>query len=297
MPSFPSDRRGSMMKNLSEDDWQVLYCIEARFPGFHRKVQDSYWKHLEQTKKFPPSLAERARHLDQAFDLDLTIAADDGPHIPETTAKWLEEVDEYYDDLGSMSSSDLYEEFRKALLGHDYPGKYKNPREIASNDQYAAMMLRYAYWDANDAIEFLSYKNDDAVTDESRKRVREAFSNKEISSPSKPKDFIDFARENKFPEQPSIEELEELDGHSLDYFIGKRKRTLYLLLLAMAIEKFGYGMEGNNSGATRLETLMRNADLAMTSETIRNSLRFAAEGLDEDEVEKLKANLPISLDK
>lgn len=282
------------MRELSEADWQILYCIEARFPGFHRKVQDSYWKHLEQPTKFPPSVAERARHLNQAFDLDLTIASGDGRCVPETTAKWLKEVDAYYDHLGSMSSDDLYGEFRKALLGHDYPGRYKNPQAIASNDKYAAMMMRYAYWDADDALEFLSYVGADTDTAKIRKKIDEGISENKWSSPSKPADFIDFARRNDFQELPSLQEMAELNDHSLDYFTGKRKRTLYLLLLAMAIEKFGYAIDGNNRGAAQIETLMRGADLAMGSETIRNNLRFAAEGLEEDDLEKLRSNLPIS---
>lgn len=282
------------MRELSEADWQTLYCIEARFPGFHRKVRDAYWKHLEQSTKFPPSVAERARHLNQAFDLDLTIASDDGCRVPETTAKWLKKVDAYYDHLGSMSSDDLYEEFRKALLGHDYPGRYKNPQKIASNDKYAAMMLRYAYWNADDAVEFLSYVGANIDTAKIRKKIDEAISGNKLSSPSKPVEFIDFARRNDFQGVPSFQEMAELSDHSLDYFTGKRKRTLYLLLLAMAIEKFGYAIDGNNRGAAQIETLMRGADLAMGSETIRNNLRFAAAGLEEDDLEKLRSNLPIS---
>lgn len=284
-----------MMQKLefNESDWQILYCVEARFPGFTREVWGYYWRYTpppdESSREPQSSLEERARILSEKFDIDLTVVDGNERKAASSIKDWVSGVDEYYDQLGKLKARELYVEFKKSLGCHSL-----NSQEGAtSTDDYEGVapeaMLRYAYWNIDDALTYFSKVVSSPDLDKCREDLKASIGSGVIHPEDKPSEFIKVAQSEGWVGEFYNEDVSSIYPDSKEYYIAKRKRTLLVILISLAIEYCGFKPSGNNSAARVIDHLTSRYDVRITSETVRKILRDAWDNLNEDDREKFNS--------
>lgn len=261
---------------FDESDWQTLYCVEARFPGFTRDVWDYYWRHKESSREFPASLEDRARGLKDKFDIDLAVTDGNEREAASNIKEWVSGVDEYYDHLGKLTAEELYVEFKKTLGFHmPAPQKRSHNSDIDAGPS-PEIMLRYAYWDIDDVVIFFSNFVDGPDLDSLTEFIRDSIKDGKIDPEDLPSKFVILARSADLANVPSINDISDIYPESLEYYTSNRVKNIMTVIAAMAKSKFGYLAEKNNTASTDIATIIQNDGIDITSETVRKILQRAS---------------------
>lgn len=233
-------------ERLDEQEWQVLYILEARFPGFTREVRHQYWE-LEDCKRPRLTPFEIASRIRRACDPDLSdksllpSRSDDNGAVREDTGteqvkNWLQQVMSYQEALEGLGKGDLYERFKDALLNHVFPAASATQTRATENRR--ASLLRYAIWSEDEAAEFLLHGCPTDHLEERSEAIKSALSSEQIAHPHTPDALLEWAEEKGWKYGAAKSEVRKISQEVIFALEPKRLRSLYLIILATAIDAF-----------------------------------------------------------
>lgn len=243
-----SKRSRTKNERLTESEWQVLYAVEARFPGFSRRIREKYWDLVDNSSveltEF--EIAKRIRHefYPDITDRSLEDAKNSGP--PETlTSKdvraWLEQVLVYQTNLEGLSSEQLHEVFKQAVLAHDFDIPVEPDSETESeleqeikDYETKRTLLVLNEWTKEQATEFLFLNLKGESFEDIAGRIDKFAAEEKVDFPISPVKFWRKAKEARLQGFPNQTELAKIAPDLVDFSNPKRLTSLYAMIYAAA---------------------------------------------------------------